>query len=161
GEVYLAHEKRLNRKVALKVFPATLVHEDDRLRRFEREAQAASGLNHPNIITIYEIGEENGTHFIATEFVDGETLRAKLRKGRIDFSETVDIAIQIAGALDAAHRNGIVHRDIKPDNIMLRRDDVIKVLDFGLVKLTEKQEEPAADGDAATVASFATRPGMV
>src|SRR5215471_18956100 len=95
GEVYLAHEKRLNRKVALKVFPATLVHEDDRLRRFEREAQAASGLNHPNIITIYEIGEEDGTHFIATEFVDGETLRAKLCNGCVDFSETVDIAIQI------------------------------------------------------------------
>jgi serine/threonine protein kinase/Tfp pilus assembly protein PilF len=161
GEVYLAHDSRLNRKVALKVFPSTLVHDDDRLRRFDREAQAASGLNHPNIITIYEIGEENGTHFIATEFVDGETLRAKSSKARIDPVEVVNIAIQIAVALDAAHRNGIVHRDIKPDNIMLRRDGVIKVLDFGLAKLTEKQEEGASDSDAATLASVATRPGMV
>src|SRR5207237_7056615 len=112
----------------------------DRLRRFQQEAQAASALNHPNILTIHELGEVEGQQFIATEFVEGETLRERLKRGRLNLPETLDIAIQIAGALVAAHKAGIVHRDIKPENIMLRHDGYAKVLDFGLAKLTEQHE---------------------
>src|SRR5215218_363097 len=137
GEVYLAEDKRLGRKVALKLLPATFTTDADRLRRFEQEARAASALNHPNIITIYEIREAADSHVIATEFVEGETLRLRLGRSGLTRSEALNIAIQVADALSAAHKAGIIHRDIKPENIMLRPDGYVKILDFGLAKLSE------------------------
>ena len=142
GEVYLAADKLLNRKVALKLLPIDYTRDERRLRRFQQEARAASALNHPNILTIYELREVDGQQYIATEFVAGETLRQRLKRAPLSLSETLEIAIQIASALAAAHQADIVHRDIKPENIMLRPDGYVKVLDFGLAKLTE-QYEPA------------------
>src|SRR5215813_13776781 len=150
GEVYLAEDKRLGRKVALKLLPATFTTNDDRLRRFEQEARAASALNHPNIITIYEIRQSAGSQIIATEYVEGETLRQRLVRAPLTLSETLNIAIQIADALAAAHKAGIIHRDIKPENIMLRPDGYVKVLDFGLAKLSE-QESPAVAAEAPAI----------
>jgi serine/threonine protein kinase len=150
GEVYLAEDKRLGRKVALKLLPATFTTNDDRLRRFEQEARAASALNHPNIITIYEIRQAAGSHVIATEYVEGETLRQRLVRAPLTLSETLNIAIQVADALAAAHKAGIIHRDIKPENIMLRPDGYVKVLDFGLAKLSE-QASPAVAAEAPTI----------
>jgi serine/threonine protein kinase/dipeptidyl aminopeptidase/acylaminoacyl peptidase len=138
GEIYLAQDVRLGRKVALKLLPSQYTQDQDRLRRFEQEAYAASALNHPNIITIYEIGQAEGRHFIATEFVEGSTLRRRLNASKLTINEALDIAIQVVSALAAAHAAGIVHRDIKPENIMIRPDGYVKVLDFGLAKLTEK-----------------------
>ena len=129
GEVYLAEDRRLSRKVALKVLPVSFTKDDDRLRRFEQEARAASALNHPNIITIYEILKASSTHVIATEFVEGETLRRRLSHTTLSLNQSLQIAIQIADALAAAHAAGIIHRDIKPENIMLRPDGYVKVLD--------------------------------
>ena len=137
GEVYLAHDKRLRRKVALKLLPASLTKDVNRLQRFEQEARAASSLNHPNIIAIYEICEVNSSLMMAAEFVEGDTLRHRLTFRRLNLHEVLTIAIQIADALSAAHKAGIVHRDIKPENIMLRPDGYVKVLDFGLAKLSE------------------------
>ncbi len=145
GEVYLAKDQRLNRRVALKLLPSDYTAEKDRLRRFQQEAQAASALNHPNILTIHELVNVDGQHFIATEFVEGETLRQRAKSVRFGIREALDISIQIVGALTAAHTARIIHRDIKPENIMLRPDGYVKVLDFGLAKLTE-QQEPKADG---------------
>ena len=150
GEVYLAQDKRLNRKVALKLLPSAFTKDNDRLRRFEQEARAASALNHPNIITIYEIFEANSTHVIATEYVEGETLRQRLGRSGLSLSETLNIAIQIADALAAAHKAGIIHRDIKPENVMLRPDGYVKILDFGLAKLSEDTTAPVA-GEAPTL----------
>jgi serine/threonine protein kinase/Tol biopolymer transport system component len=150
GEVYLAHDKRLNRKVALKLLPASFTRDNDRLRRFEQEARAASALNHPNIITIYEITEAGPTHLIATEFVEGETLRQRVAYSALSISESLNIAIQIADALSAAHKVGITHRDIKPENVMLRPDGYVKVLDFGLAKLSE-QASAEALAEAPTI----------
>jgi serine/threonine protein kinase/Tfp pilus assembly protein PilF len=160
GEVYLAEDARLDRKIALKLLPAEFTQDEDRVRRFIQEAKAASALNHPNIITIYEIGEVDGAHFIATEFIDGQTLRQVMTSGKLTLHAALDLAIQTASALTAAHEAGIIHRDIKPENVMVRRDGIIKVLDFGLAKLTEK---PAAevDVDAATAANIETDPGTV
>ena len=150
GEVYLGQDKRLNRKVALKVLPIAYTRESDRLRRFEQEARAASALNHPNILTIYEIDQAGSTHVIATEFVDGETVRQRLSRAPLSQSETLNIAIQVADALSAAHKVGIIHRDIKPENVMVRPDGYVKVLDFGLAKLTE-QATPAVAAEAPTI----------
>jgi eukaryotic-like serine/threonine-protein kinase len=150
GEVYLAQDKRLNRKVALKLLPASFTKDNDRLRRFEQEARAASALNHPNIITIYEIRDYNSTHLIATEFVEGETLRQRLKGSALSQSEALNIAIQVSDALSAAHKAGIIHRDIKPENIMLRPDGYVKVLDFGLAKLSERAP-PAVAAEAPTI----------
>ncbi|HYG80205.1 MAG TPA: serine/threonine-protein kinase, partial [Pyrinomonadaceae bacterium] len=160
GEVYLAEDTHLRRPAALKILPARFTESEDRLRRFEREASAASALNHPNIITIHEIGQEDGTHFMAMEFVDGETLRARLGRGEMTLREALDISIQVADALAAAHEAGIVHRDIKPENVMLRKDGYVKVLDFGLAKLTERQRL-TVDSQAPTVAKADTDPGTV
>ncbi|MCI0661168.1 MAG: serine/threonine protein kinase, partial [Acidobacteria bacterium] len=137
GEVYLAQDTRLRRKIALKILPAKFTADEDRLKRFVQEAQSASSLNHPNIITIYEIGQVNDVHFIATEFIDGKTLRKVFADSNFTIRDALDIATQIASALAAAHAAGIVHRDIKPENIMVRPDGLVKVLDFGLAKLTE------------------------
>lgn len=134
GEVYLARDCHLDRQVALKLLPSHFTTEAAHVRRFEREARAASSLNHPNIITIHEIGEVEDTHFIATEFIEGQTLRERIRSGALGLDEVVNIALQIAGALSAAHSAGIVHRDIKPENIMVRPDGLVKVLDFGLAQ---------------------------
>jgi eukaryotic-like serine/threonine-protein kinase len=137
GEVYLARDMRLERKVALKLLLDERTRDDQRLLRFVQEARAASALNHPNIITIYEISDYGSTHFIATEFIEGLTLRKILADGKVPVIAALDVAIQVASALSAAHEAGIIHRDIKPENVMLRRDGIVKVLDFGLAKLIE------------------------
>jgi serine/threonine protein kinase len=142
GEVFLAHDSRLNRKVALKLLPAQFIKDNERLRRFEKEAQAASALNHPNIVTIYEVGMVEDRPFIATEYIEGLTLRRRMAQGRLSVAEMLDVATQVIGALSAAHAAGIVHRDIKPENIMIRPDGYVKMLDFGLAKLTEKSTGP-------------------
>src|SRR5215470_1562607 len=159
GEVYLAQDQRLNRKVALKLLPAAFTRDSDRLRRFEQEARAASALNHPNIITIYEISQAGSTHVIATEFVEGETLRERLSHTRLTLSESLNIAIQVADALAAAHKAGIIHRDIKPENIMLRPDGYVKILDFGLAKLNE--QVPATVAAEAPTIQVRTGAGVV
>src|SRR5215471_6383056 len=139
GVVYLAQDFSLSRPVALKLLPRHLTSDPSRLRRFELEARAASALNHPNILTIYEITQLDGLHSIATEFVEGVTLRERINSRELRLPEVLKIAAQIASALLAAHEAGIVHRDIKPENVMLRRDGYVKVLDFGLAKLTEHE----------------------
>jgi len=136
GEVYLAQDTKLDRKVALKILPKELAADQDKMSRFVREAKLASALNHPNIITIHEIGEISGIHYIATEYIEGETLKTRLRGESLSLKAIVEIALQLASALEAAHQAGIVHRDIKPDNVMVRQDGIVKVLDFGLVKLS-------------------------
>jgi len=161
GEVYLAQDTKLDRKVALKILPADVAENQDRMRRFVQEAKAASALNHPNIITIYEIEQSDSVHFIATEFIDGETLRERLRKPSMKLREVLDVAAQIASALSAAHTAGIVHRDVKPENIMLRADGIVKVLDFGLAKLNERPLPESVDAEAATKALVQTEPGLV
>src|SRR6185295_18922582 len=160
GEVFLAQDTRLGRKVALKLLPDYFTRDEQRVRRFQQEARAASALNHPSIITIHDIGEVDGRHFIATEFVDGETLRQELARGSVNIRESLDIAVQVASALASAHQAGIVHRDIKPENIMLRPDGLVKILDFGLAKLTEGQDI-AAGTQAPTLARVNTDPGTV
>jgi len=161
GEVYLAQDTKLERKVALKILPEKFTVDSDRIRRFVQEAKAASALNHPNIITIYEIGESDGTNYIATEFIEGKTLRGLIGEHSLRLADVLDVAIQIAEALAAAHTVGIVHRDIKPENIMIRRDGYVKVLDFGLAKLTEQQQDFKADSEAATRQFVKTNPGVL
>lgn len=160
GEVYLAHDTKLDRKVALKILPAN-VGSHDRVRRFIQEAKAASALNHPNILTIYEIDEIDSEPFIVTEFIEGKTLGQRLRLGPLESSEAIDIGIQVASALCATHAVGIVHRDIKPENIMLRNDGLVKVLDFGLAKLSRDIPAARAVSEAPTQAFLKTEPGMV
>jgi eukaryotic-like serine/threonine-protein kinase len=160
GEVYLAEDQRLGRRIALKLLPAQFTTDAERVRRFEQEARAASALNHPNIVTIYEIGRVDSTHFIATEFIDGETLREYVAGRTMKLNEVLDIGIQIASALAAAHADGIVHRDIKPENVMLRRDGIVKVLDFGLAKLAS-QQVPAVDPEGQTRSMVETNPGVL
>ena len=158
GDVYLGWDTKLDRKVALKILPAGVALHHNRMSRFVQEAKAASALNHPNIITIYEIEEIDSINFIATEFIDGETLRARMDQGPMLAVEVLDIAIQVASALSAAHAAGIVHRDIKPENIMLRRDEIVKLLDFGIAKLTPEGESGSED---LTRALVKTQPGVV
>src|SRR5690349_19417832 len=164
GEVYLANDTKLDRKVALKVLPAEVADDtEDRVRRFVQEAKAASALNHPNILTIYEIDEVDSEQFIATEFIDGDTLRDRIRRSAITPIEALEVGIQVASALSATHSVGIIHRDIKPDNIMLRHDGIVKVLDFGLAKLTRERERETPDTDslAPTERFINTAAGMV
>ncbi len=139
GEVYLATDITAGRKAALKLLPMRFTGDAERLRRFQQEARALVGLNHPNILTVYEIGEDHATHYIASELIEGEVLRQRLVRGQMQLSEAVDVAIQVARALAAAHETSIVHRDIKPENIMLRPDGYVKVLDFGIAKLAEQE----------------------
>jgi len=159
GEVYLAQDTSLERKTALKILPGSVAQDAERMQRFVREAKSASALNHPNIITIYEIGETDNTHFIAAEYIEGDTLRERLNDAPVNINTFLDIAVQAASALDAAHRAGIIHRDIKPENVMIRPDGVVKLLDFGIAKLTEKRNE--ADSEAATAIKAQTNPGMI
>ncbi|MDX2044488.1 MAG: protein kinase [Acidobacteriota bacterium] len=161
GEVYLAEDDSLNRKVAIKVLPEIFTKDTDRVRRFEQEAKSASALNHPNIITIYEFGKHEGLHFLATEFIEGETLRQQMNSQKPDLVEALDVVIQVASALQAAHSVGIAHRDIKPENIMLRPDGYVKILDFGLAKLTEQNPSGELDQDSVTKSLFETQPGLV
>src|SRR5213082_3427216 len=139
GEVYLATDVTAGRKAALKLLPMRFTGDANRLKRFQQEAHAVVALNHPNILTVYEIGEDHSTHYIASELIEGETLRQRLARGRMALDEASDVAIQVASALAAAHQAGIVHRDIKPENIMLRPDGYVKVFDFGIAKLAEQE----------------------
>jgi serine/threonine protein kinase len=163
GEVYLAEDSKLGRKVALKVLPEEFTRRKDLVRRFALEAKAASALNHPNIVTVYEIGQTGSSEYIATEYIEGETLRQHFTKGRMSLSEILDVVIQVAGALAAAHGAGIIHRDIKPENIMIRPDGYVKVLDFGLAKAISDRRpgSPVADLEAATLMKMETEPGAM
>ena len=165
GEVYLARDLRLGRTVALKVLAPDVSADKRRMKRFRQEAKVASSLNQPNILTIFEFGETDGLTFLATEYIDGDTLRDYLRGRRAKLTEIIDITIQILAALDAAHEARIVHRDIKPENVMVRRRDrVVKVLDFGLAKVTEKRMPGHTDQDAeheTATAAFKTAPGLL
>jgi eukaryotic-like serine/threonine-protein kinase len=166
GEVYLAQDTKLDRKVALKILPTEFAEDSSRMRRFVREAKSVSALNHPNIITIYEIGESNGTHFIATEFIDGKTLNEYRKTNQLSYESALEIAIQVASALDEAHLAGIIHRDIKPDNVMIRANGLVKILDFGIAKLIDQRKETETRGhgeeDATLIAALnKTSLGMV
>ncbi len=170
GEVWLARDTQLERQAALKLLPAQFTQDPERLQRFYREARSASALNHPNILTIYEIGAADELHFIATEYIDGVTLRQRLTEGRPSLRETLAIVRQMAEALDTAHQAGIIHRDIKPENVMIRRDGLVKVLDFGLAKLTEQKGRRGEDEPTLPLSSprphspsplLSTMPGLV
>ncbi len=160
GEVYLAQDSRLGRKVALKLLPPDFARDQHRVRRFAQEARAASALSHPNVCVIHEVGKtSDGRHFIAMEYIDGITLRGRIAHGPLSLSVTLQMAEQIAAALSAAHVAGVIHRDIKPENIMLRKDGYVKVLDFGLAKLSESQPNAPDLKEAPTMAHFHTEPG--
>ncbi|HEX3143421.1 MAG TPA: protein kinase [Pyrinomonadaceae bacterium] len=160
GAVYLAYDTRLGRNAALKFLPSRF-HSPERVLRLEREARAASALNHPHILTIYDFGQQNGRDFIASEFVEGRTLREHINANDLTLNQILEVAIQVASALGTAHAAGIIHRDIKPENIMLRPDGYAKVLDFGLAKLTEKELEDDSDRDPRVTAGFKTRTGIL
>ena len=160
GEVFLAQDTALGRKVALKLLRSDFTRNEERLRRFRQEARAASALNHPNILTIHEIGQDGSLHFMATEYVEGETLRQRIASARMKLGEGLDVAVQVAGALAAAHQVGIVHRDIKPENIMVRRDGYAKILDFGLAKLMERAPT-SSDSGWPSLGKVETNPGVV
>ncbi len=160
GEVYLAEDSTLDRHVAIKILPREFTEDAERVRRFVREAKFVSSLNHPNIVTIHEIGQSDGQHFIAAEYIEGETLREHLKRERLSLPSVLEISIQIASALEAAHGAGIIHRDIKPDNIMIRPDGLVKVLDFGIAKLIEQMRD--TNGAQTTAAATeGTTPGML
>ena len=159
GEVYRARDAALGRDVAIKVLPASLSQDADRLRRFKQEAQAAAALNHPSILTIYHIGEQNGAPYIVSELLEGESLRQRLQAGQLPIRKAVEYGVQVARGLAAAHDKGIVHRDLKPENIFLTRDGRAKILDFGLAKLT-RPEEGSSSSDSLTLTG-ASQPGFV
>ena len=166
GEVYLAEDSRLHRKVALKLLPSEMAANQDRMRRFKQEATAAAALNHPNIAHIYEIGESDGTNFIAMEFVEGVTLREKIHREKTELRKLLRCLQHIAEGLAKAHAVGIVHRDLKPDNIMVTRDGHAKILDFGLAKLIEPQQLPGLDNastgeDATAILQQHSTPGII
>src|SRR2546430_11052517 len=161
GEVYLAEHTTLSREVALKILPEHFLDDAQRVQRFRQEARAVLALNHPNVGTVYDIGEAAGVHFISTEFVEGQTLRERMAHARLTVSEAIEIAAQIAGAIAYAHEKGVIHRDIKPENVMLRPDGYVKVLDFGIAKLTERQATPTDPNEAQTRMKGETSPGMV
>lgn len=161
GEVYLAQDTRLRRKVAIKLLSPELTGDERGLRRFEQEALAASALNHPNILTIYEFGHAQGLHFIVCEYVDGLTLRQKMSQGRLELRSVVEIVIQVANALAAAHASGIVHRDVKPENVIVRNDGIVKVLDFGIAKLSPRYTGQITRRTAVGAVVSDTEPGMI
>src|SRR6202521_4042033 len=158
GEVYRAKDPRLGREVAIKVLPSSFSADTDRLRRFEQEAKAAGLLNHPNITAVYDIGTENQAPYVVTELLEGETLRGALAGGRLSARKAVDYALQIAHGLAAAHEKGIVHRDLKPENLFVTKDGRLKILDFGLAKLT--QVDPGSHTSLPTM-THATEAGVV
>ena len=159
GEVYRARDSRLGREVAVKVLPGDLSTDQDRVRRFEQEARSASALDHPNIITIYDIGSADSTLYIAMQYVEGKTLRELLSSGPLPTKKVLELSVQIAEGLAKAHAAGIVHRDLKPENVMVSRDGFVKILDFGLAKLTAPQSEEQVSELLTAMAD--TRPGMV
>ena len=159
GEVYRARDPRLGREVAIKVLPESFAQDADRLKRFEQEARAAGVLNHPNITAVYDIGSAEGAPYIVTELLEGETLRARLGPGALSPRKAIDYAVQIAKGLAAAHEKGIVHRDLKPENLFVTRDGRIKILDFGLAKLTQPGEK--GEKSEAPTATAGTEPGVV
>src|SRR5271154_3363052 len=158
GEVYRARDTRLDRDVAIKVLPAALTTDTDRLRRFEQEARTIAALSHPNILGIHDIGAHDGAPFLVSEFLEGQTLREKLEAGALPVRRAIEYALGIAQGLAAAHEKGIVHRDLKPENVFVTRDGRVKVLDFGLAKLVRREESHEA---GVTLTSPATLPGMV
>ena len=158
GEVYRARDTRLGRDVALKILPESFAREPDRLRRFEQEARAVAALNHPNILAIYDIGQHNGSPFLVSELLDGESLRDVLDRGPLPQRKTIEYGVQIAHGLAAAHEKGIVHRDLKPENIFITKDGRIKILDFGLAKLVPKA---GPDSNEVTLTSSQTVAGVV
>jgi serine/threonine protein kinase len=158
AEVYLAEDEKLHRQVALKVLSSEVIRDVDRLRRFKREALAVSALNHPNILTIFEFDSVNGINLLASEFVKGQTLRETLRNDSLEISDAIQIAIQVVSALQMAHSAGVIHRDIKPENIMIREDGYVKVLDFGLAKLTGDMRQRETDNAYAQAFS---QPGVI
>lgn len=159
GEVYRARDPRLGRDVAIKVLPSSFSSDPDRLQRFAQEARAAAALNHPNILAIFDIGEDKGAPYVVSELLEGETLRDRLRSGALSIRKSIDFALQIAHGLAAAHEKGIVHRDLKPENLFITHDNRVKILDFGLAKLIHPEENPGS-GDAPTI-QVATDPGVV
>ncbi|HXZ80557.1 MAG TPA: protein kinase [Terriglobales bacterium] len=159
GEVYRARDTRLGRDVALKILPESFAHDQERLRRFEQEARAVAALNHPNIVAIYDVGQSNGTPFLVSELLEGESLRTVLDRGPMTQRKATEFAVQVAQGLAAAHEKGIIHRDLKPENLYLTRDGHTKILDFGLAKLARGSGE--TDADSVTLASSHTAPGMV
>ena len=159
GEVYRAHDVRLDRTVAIKVLPVSCSADRDRLQRFAQEARAAAALNHPNILSIFDIGDNHGAPYIVSELLEGETLRDCLKRGSLSLRKAIDYAFQVARGLAAAHEKGIVHRDLKPENLFITNDGRVKILDFGLAKLT-RPESAREGGDAPTIQA-ATEPGVV
>ncbi len=150
GEVFKARDTRLNRDVAIKLLPSSFAADEDRLRRFKLEAQSASALNHPNIVTVYDIGTEGQAPYLVTELLEGESLSNRLKRGKLSVNRVIDFGKQIAAGLAAAHAKGITHRDIKPDNLYLTKDGRVKILDFGLAKVTTPQPREGATITVAT-----------
>src|SRR5215207_1704974 len=162
GEVYLAQDtSELGRTVALKLLPAEVAKDKDRLQRFIQEARTVSNLNHPNILTVHEFGQTESASFMATEYVEGVTLREHLSSRRLKLVDVLDVAIQIVAALNAAHEAGVTHRDLKPENVMVRRDQIVKVLDFGLAKPSASPADKQVDSEAGTKVLVHTEPGLV
>jgi len=160
GEVYVARDTELDRNIAIKILPGAYTQHADRVHRFVKEAKAASALNHPNILTVYEIGRAGDQYFIAAELVEGQTLRQWMSNRPPSTIAALDVAIQVTGALAAAHAGGVVHRDIKPENVMVRPDGYVKLLDFGLAKLIDQRPD-TRDGSMPTVEDMRTRAGVV
>src|ERR1700674_3577423 len=158
GEVYRAHDARLDRTVAIKVLPISCSADRDRLQRFAQEARAAAALNHPNILSIFDIGDNHGAPYVVSELLEGETLRDCLKRGPLSLRKAIDYALQVARGLAAAHEKGIVHRDLKPENLFLTNDDRVKILDFGLAKLTRPETGAGAEAPTAQVN---TEPGQI
>ena len=157
GEVYLAKDQKLDRRVAIKILNEKFSQDEANLKRFVREAKAASALNHPNILVIHEIGESEDKHYIVSEFIEGRTLREALTQSQLSVGEVLNVAIQVASALSAAHEAHLVHRDIKPENVMVRPDGYVKVLDFGLAKLVEQENKPFIGLEVATTRNQTTK----
>src|SRR6478672_2851270 len=157
GEVYRAHDSRLDRTVAVKVLPASFSADRDRMQRFAQEARAAAALNHPNILSIFDIGDQQGSLYVVSELLEGETLRERLRNGALSARKAIDYALQVARGLAAAHEKGIVHRDLKPENLFVTNDGRVKILDFGLAKLTQSEAQSGPQTNLPT----ATEPGVV
>jgi serine/threonine protein kinase len=158
GEVYRARDTRLDRTVALKILPAAFSAEPDRLHRFQHEAKILSTLNHPNVLAIYDVGEQNGIRFLVSEFLEGQSLREALAAGTLPRRKLIEYALDVAKGLAAAHEKGIVHRDLKPDNVFITRDDHVKVLDFGLAK---QAPDPTSEDSATMTGGVPTTPGTV
>src|SRR3989454_11660206 len=161
GEVYRARDTRLGRDVAVKVLPSSFSADADRLRRFEQEACAAGALNHPNILVVYDVGTHDGSPYVVSELLEGETLRERMGGTAQPQRKAIDYALQVAHGLAAAHEKGIVHRDLKPENIFITRDGRAKILDFGIAKLTKRSAGPAVDRDAEVTGAFTTGAGVI